>query len=189
MRLPHLPFTRIPADFVSCSFFDYCQPQAPFLDRELHTPTYTSLYAPFLFTCSKSPTPLPTPSPFSKPPLSTVCTVASRYLPSRPTLYQQCRATAIRLAAENVFAGSTSISIVQGCLILAHWNQPGYPTEGDRTYLFAGMAVRMGLELGLNVKGEDIGREEEGEEVGKLLGKDRRNRERTWIHCESFARG
>lgn len=65
-----------------------------------------------------------------------VCTVASRYVSSRPGLYAQCRATAVRLAAENVFSGLTSISIVQGCLILAHWNQPGYPTEGDRCYLF-----------------------------------------------------
>lgn len=35
------------------SFFTYLQPQAPFLDRDLHTPTYTSIHTPFLFTCSE----------------------------------------------------------------------------------------------------------------------------------------
>ncbi|KAK4701599.1 hypothetical protein P7C70_g4632, partial [Phenoliferia sp. Uapishka_3] len=144
-------------------FFDFCQPQAPFLDRELHTPTYTALYAPFLFTC--------------------ICTVASRYVPNRPGLYAQCRATAIRLAAENVFSGSTSISIVQGCLILAHWNQPGYPTEGDRCYLFSGMAVRMSLELGLHVKTDVQIPPGEPEQMKVMYEKDARNRERTWIHC------
>ncbi|KAL8287204.1 hypothetical protein RQP46_003656 [Phenoliferia psychrophenolica] len=144
-------------------FFDFCSPQAPFLDRALHTPTYTALYAPFLFTC--------------------ICTVASRYLPNRPGLYQQCRATAIRLAAENVFSGSTSISIVQGCLILAHWNQPGFPNEGDRCYLFAGLAVRMSLELGLHVKTDVQMPAGEPEELRSMYEKDARNRERVWIHC------
>ncbi|KAL8292827.1 hypothetical protein RQP46_000521 [Phenoliferia psychrophenolica] len=58
----------------------------------------------------------------------------------RPGLYAQCREIAVRSAADNVFAGLSSVSIVQGCLILAHWNQPGYPTEGDRAYLFSGIA-------------------------------------------------
>ncbi|KAL8293184.1 hypothetical protein RQP46_000878 [Phenoliferia psychrophenolica] len=146
-------------------FYTVCHPQAPFLDPSLHTATWTALHSPFLFTC--------------------ICTVASRYLSTkRPELYARCRAMAVSLAAKTVFSGLSSVSIVQGCLILAHWNQPGYPSEGDLTYLMSGTAVRMSLELGLHIHKETPTSPTGELDASQLLqGKKNRNRERTWVHC------
>lgn len=105
----------------------------------------TAFNSPFLFTCSAL---VPCPSFRSKLTYFAVCTVAARYYLPRKELYAQCLQVATRLAADTISLGSKSISIVQGCLLLAHWNQPARSADEDHTYLFAGLAMRMALELG-----------------------------------------
>ncbi|WFC94144.1 hypothetical protein MBRA1_000776 [Malassezia brasiliensis] len=138
-------------------FFHHCSLHLFLLDPEWHTPTLVCSRSPFLFTC--------------------VCSVASKFYMQRPDLYVQCLRKAIKMAFEVMSRGSKSPEIVQGFLLLTLYNQPTERYEEDRTWLFAGVAIRMAQDLNLHRKCTLPNNPTE-DEVREIL-----NRERTWYIC------
>ena len=139
-------------------FFHHCSLHLFLLDPEWHTPTLVCSRSPFLFTC--------------------VCSVASKFYTQRPDLYVQCLRKAIKMAFEVISRGSKSPEIVQGFLLLTLYNQPTERYEEDRTWLFAGVAIRMAQDLNLHRKVTLPHSNPSEDEVREIL-----NRERTWYIC------
>ena len=140
-------------------FFHHCSLHLFLLDPEWHTPTLVCSRSLFLFTC--------------------VCAVASKFLTRRPDLYSQCQRRAIKSAFDVMSRGVKSTEIVQGFLLLTLYNQPVERFEQDRTWLFAGVAIRMAQDLNLHRKcvvPEESQRDEDY--MREIL-----NRERTWYIC------
>lgn len=113
-------------------FFHHCSLHIYLLDPEWHTPTAVCSRSPFLFTC--------------------VCAVASKFYLRRPELYVPCQRRAIKGAFDVLSRGFKSPEIVQGFLLLTLYNQPVERYEEDRTWLFAGVAIRMAQELNMHRK-------------------------------------
>ena len=113
-------------------FFHHCSLHIYLLDPEWHTPTAVCSRSPFLFTC--------------------VCAVASKFYLRRPDLYVSCQRRAIKGAFDVLSRGYKSPEIVQGFLLLTLYNQPVERYEEDRTWLFAGVAIRMAQELNMHRK-------------------------------------
>lgn len=113
-------------------FFHHCSLHMYLLDPEWHTPTAVCSRSPFLFTC--------------------VCAVASKFYLRRPDLYVPCQRRAIKGAFDVLSRGYKSPEIVQGFLLLTLYNQPVERYEEDRTWLFAGIAIRMAQELNMHRK-------------------------------------
>ncbi|KAL8276774.1 hypothetical protein RQP46_010830 [Phenoliferia psychrophenolica] len=113
-------------------FFDYAYIHLPLLDPEYSTATSVLARSPFLFTV--------------------ICAVASRFH-SDASLHVACYEAAHVCFVDCVAGGERSLESVQACMILTVWTSA--PREGSgedrpkRAWLYFGMAVRMGLELGL----------------------------------------
>jgi hypothetical protein len=69
-------------------------------------------------------------------PSRVVCAVAARYYTKRTDdLYRKCLATAKKIAFDVLARGFKSVEIVQGFLLLCHWNQPAERfEEGEYTF-------------------------------------------------------
>ncbi|WFD29652.1 hypothetical protein MSPP1_000662 [Malassezia sp. CBS 17886] len=141
-----------------CIFFQHCSMHIFLLDPEWHTPALVCSRSPFLFTC--------------------VCAVASKFYTKRPDLYAQCLRKVIQAAFAVMGRGVKSTEIVQGFLLLTLYNQPAERYEEDRTWLFAGVAIRMAQDLNLHRKCMTP----EGPE-NEELEREIMNRERTWYLC------
>lgn len=140
-------------------FFHHCSLHMFLLDPEWHTPTFVYKRSSFLFTC--------------------VCAVASKFYTRRPELYSQCQRRAVKSAFEVMSRGFKSPEIVQGFLLLTLYNQPVERYEEDRTWLFAGVAIRMAQDLNLHRK--NVMSPEARADEAKM--RDVLNRERTWYIC------
>jgi len=140
-------------------FFHHCSLHMFLLDPEWHTPTFVCQRSSFLFTC--------------------VCAVASKFYTRRPDLYSQCQRRAVKSAFEVMSRGFKSPEIVQGFLLLTLYNQPVERYEEDRTWLFAGVAIRMAQDLNLHRK--NVMPPEAKADEAKM--RDVLNRERTWYIC------
>lgn len=140
-------------------FFHHCSLHMFLLDPEWHTPTLVYQRSSFLFTC--------------------VCAVASKFYTRRPELYSQCQRRAVKSAFEVMSRGYKSPEIVQGFLLLTLYNQPVERYEEDRTWLFAGVAIRMAQDLNLHRK--NVMSPEAKANEAKM--RDVLNRERTWYIC------
>ncbi|WFD18320.1 hypothetical protein MCAP1_000521 [Malassezia caprae] len=140
-------------------FFQHCSLHMFLLDPEWHTPTLVCQRSSFLFTC--------------------VCAVASKFYTRRPELYSQCQRRAVKNAFEVMSRGCKSPEIVQGFLLLTLYNQPVEWYEEDRTWLFAGVAIRMAQDLNLHRK--NVMPPEAKADEAKM--RDVLNRERTWYIC------
>lgn len=139
-------------------FFQYCSLHVFLLDPDWHTPTLVCSRSPFLFTC--------------------VCSVASKFYTKRPELYAQCLHRAKKMAFDVLGRGLKSVEIVQGFLLLTLYYQPAERYEEDRTWLFAGVAIRMGQDLNMHRKCVIPENRLTEENERELL-----NRERTWYIC------
>ncbi|WFD35633.1 hypothetical protein MCUN1_002491 [Malassezia cuniculi] len=139
-------------------FFHHCSLHLFLLDPEWHTPTFVCSRSQFLFTC--------------------VCAVASKFYSQRPELYAQCLHRAKKVAFDVLSRGIKSVEIVQGFLLLTLYNQPAERYEEDRTWLFAGVAIRMAQDLNMHRKCVIPENELNAESERELL-----NRERTWYIC------
>ena len=140
-------------------FFHYCSLHMFLLDPDWHTPTLVCSRSPFLFTC--------------------VCSVASKFYTRRPELYTACLRKAKKSAFDVISRGIKSPEIVQGFLLLTLYNQPAERFEEDRTWLFAGVAIRMAQDLNLHRKAVVPDDHETNEEQEREI----MNRERTWYIC------
>ncbi|KDE06812.1 hypothetical protein MVLG_02849 [Microbotryum lychnidis-dioicae p1A1 Lamole] len=112
-------------------FFDFCYIHLPLLDPAQNSATSVCARSPFLFTA--------------------ICAVASRFNPD-PTLHVKCYDEAHACFVDTVANGERSIESVQALMILTVWTSAPKKEAEDRpqrAWLYFGMAVRMGLELGL----------------------------------------
>ncbi|SCZ88690.1 BZ3500_MvSof-1268-A1-R1_Chr10-2g03047 [Microbotryum saponariae] len=112
-------------------FFDFCYIHLPLLDPAQNSATSVCARSPFLFTA--------------------ICAVASRFNPD-PTLHVKCYDEAHACFVDTVANGERSIESVQALMILTVWTSAPKKDAEDRpqrAWLYFGMAVRMGLELGL----------------------------------------
>ena len=112
-------------------FYDSCYMHLPLIDPTYNTATAVCARSPFLFTV--------------------ICAVGSRFH-SDPELQSKCYEEAHQCFVGIVASGTQrNIESVQACLILTAWAHAPKQSE-DRprlAWLYFGMAVRMGLELGL----------------------------------------
>lgn len=139
-------------------FFQNCSLHLFLLDPDWHTPTFVCARSQFLFTC--------------------VCAVASKFYTQRPELYAQCLQRAKKAAFDVLSRGIKSVEVVQGFLLLTLYNQPAERYEEDRTWLFAGVAIRMAQDLNMHRKCVIPENELTPDNERELL-----NRERTWYIC------
>ncbi|GAA6064356.1 hypothetical protein JCM10212_001837 [Sporobolomyces blumeae] len=117
-------------------FFDFAYIHLPILDPARHTAPWVCQKSPFLFTV--------------------VLAVASRFH-SDPTLYNKIYEEAHQCFVDCLSEGERSVEAVQACCILTVWTYPPKGEAGDagreerpkRAWLYFGMAIRLGLELGL----------------------------------------
>ncbi|PKI83046.1 hypothetical protein MVES1_003096 [Malassezia vespertilionis] len=142
-----------------CIFFHHCSLHIFLLDPEWHTPSLVCARCPFLFTC--------------------LCAVASKFYTKRPELYVLCLRKAIKSAFDILSRGMKSVEIVQGFLLLTLYNQPEERYEEDRTWLFAGVAIRMAQDLNLHRKADVV----PGYPLEEKDHREALNRERTWYIC------
>lgn len=123
--------------------------------------------------------------------------MAARYYTKRTDdLYRKCLKTAKRVAFDVMTRGFKSVEIVQGFLLLCHWNQPAERFEEDRcasparldfadpqsTWAFSGLAIRMATDLNLNRKTLAVLPDDVSEETRTLYEREIRNRERTYLY-------
>lgn len=139
-------------------FFDKAHRHAPVLSRKIHTSKDTGSRSPFLFTV--------------------ICTIASRYYRKRTDkLYRKCLVALRNITFEIMNKGYKSIEVVQGFLLLSTWGYPAERFEYESSYQFAGIAIRMALDLNIHVKTRTNGVFNENVE------EECRNRERTWLYA------
>ncbi|KAH8918335.1 hypothetical protein BT69DRAFT_1338248 [Atractiella rhizophila] len=114
-------------------FFDYCYIHLPILDPVIHTVTNLIAKSTFLFT--------------------TICAVASRFHKDVNKLQERCYDEAHECFVNCIREGETSLESVQACMLITAWcsspKQNGWENRPQRAWLYFGMAVRMGMELGL----------------------------------------
>ncbi|KAL8286768.1 hypothetical protein RQP46_004296 [Phenoliferia psychrophenolica] len=145
-------------------YFTHLHPHYAVLNPDIHTPTATSLRSPFLFSC--------------------ICTVASRFYKKRTDdLYRECLRVTKSSSANLLANGWKSTEVVQGFLLLSHWNQPAETYEQELTYQYSGMAIRMANDLNLQRQAtatlpDNVTAEGRNSFIQEVL-----NRERSWLHC------
>ncbi|KAF9069929.1 fungal-specific transcription factor domain-containing protein [Rhodocollybia butyracea] len=133
-------------------FFDKINPFFSTFDPELHTPQKLIWTCPFLFTV--------------------ICATASRYCTTKPGLYPLAIDFAREAAGQALVEGSKRIDICQAYLLLGVYPSPKKKWAEDRSWLFMGVAIRMALELELNLPPPPHCDEREA-----------LNRTRTWLNC------
>ncbi|KAM0746858.1 hypothetical protein T439DRAFT_110689 [Meredithblackwellia eburnea MCA 4105] len=145
-------------------YFDSMNENYPLLCRELHTPTATTQRSPFLFSC--------------------ICTVSSRFYTKRTDdLYRKCLRFTRDASAELLSKGYKSPEVVQGFLLLSHWNQPAQTYEQELTYQFSGLAIRMATDLNLQRQSTVTLPDNVSADARKRFDLEVMNRERVWLHC------
>jgi hypothetical protein len=126
-----------------------------------------------------------------------VCAIAARFDPD-PSLHVKCYEEAHHCFVSMVAEGERSLESVQACLLLTAWcSAPkGWEDRPQRAWLYFGMAVRMGMELGLfrppsftegrpELKPGVVKNSAAWKAIGGIVGeeaqKEALNRERTWL--------
>ncbi|KAJ4480604.1 fungal-specific transcription factor domain-containing protein [Lentinula edodes] len=133
-------------------FFEKINPFFSILDPELHTPQNLIWTCPFLFTV--------------------ICATASRYCTSKAALYSLAKDFAREAAGQALVDGAKKIDICQAYLLLGVYPSPKKKWAEDRSWLLMGVAIRMALELELNLPPPSDCDEREA-----------LNRTRTWLNC------
>lgn len=100
------------------------------LDPRLHTPEKTLYRSSFLFTV--------------------VCAIASRYHPSRTTLYPILMNFARLAAGTAIISGRKSLEACQAYILLSQYPMPARRWSEDRSWMYLGCAIRMATDLNLH---------------------------------------
>ncbi|CAK5264243.1 unnamed protein product [Mycena citricolor] len=133
-------------------YFRHVHPYFSILDPQLHgDPNLLLWKSPFLFTA--------------------ICATAARYMTERPNLHAKANDFARDAASQALIEDCASVEICQAYLIIAVYPTPHKTYSEDRAWVFIGLAVKMALQLGLNVPGDS---------PASLEGL---NRTRTWLKC------
>nr|GAT47127.1 predicted protein [Mycena chlorophos] len=146
-------------------FHAQINPFVGLLDSSLHTPESTFARCPFLHTV--------------------VCAIASRYSPEKAKIYPLAMHFAKQSAASAVIDGWKSVELCQAFVLLALYASPtpSDSWEEDRAWVFAGLALRLATDLGLDKARVVGGAQEDGEGDDEERERESLNRTRTWIVC------
>lgn len=142
-------------------YFDYMNPSLSIVDPMLYTAGTTYHRSPLLFTV--------------------ICAIASRHFPENPKLYRAAMCCARRIAASSFIIGQKSVEMVIAYILLALYPIPVKRYEDDRSWVFLGMAIRMALDLNLNVR--STVKPKDCIHARELL-----NRTRVWLNCYNVDR-
>lgn len=140
-------------------YFDLLNPQLGLLDPATTSPQSCSLRSAFLFTA--------------------ICAVSSRFYRGG-ILYNVLLQHARRVGLDEMLT-SKSTATVQGFVILATWLQQSTTYETDNAYLYSGIAIRLGVEIGLHRKTVLSYPENMDAAIKQLYTGEILSRERTWF--------
>lgn len=133
-------------------FMTSCAMHTVLLDPEWHTFPRVCGTSHFLFAC--------------------IVFIASAYDRAHPELCDVLHSEMNELIGKAVTEADKSIESIQGFLLLYFWNRPAAEPTQDRAWLFAGIAIRLAVETSIGEKPSRFCQE---------TGRQRINRERTWI--------
>lgn len=119
------------------------QPFISLLDPALHTPASTFARCPFLFTVSK----YLTADVFLWNSLTDgyriqVCAISSRYYTEKSEIYPIAMHFAKHSAANALIDGWKSVELCQAYILMSIYAVPARRWEEDRSWLYAGLAIR-----------------------------------------------
>ncbi|EMD32764.1 hypothetical protein CERSUDRAFT_77143 [Gelatoporia subvermispora B] len=115
--------TSLDVDRLFEIFFTHLNPHLSLLDRELHTPAYTSVTCPFLFTA--------------------ICAVSWRYYKEKLEMYPIAMYFAECAAAEGVLNDLQSEELAQAYILMSHYSRPTRRWTDDKSWLYTSLAVRV----------------------------------------------
>jgi hypothetical protein len=157
------------------------QPLIALLDPVLHTPASTFARCPFLFTVGAFddlPIGLKQALTFSSP----VCAVSSRYYPEKSKIYPIAMHFAKYSAANALIDGWKSVELCQAYILMSAYAVPARKWEEDRSWLYAGLAIRLATDLNVHQVPSNKFKGNEKQERELL------NRTRAWIICFNLDR-
>ncbi|KIJ22679.1 hypothetical protein M422DRAFT_196896, partial [Sphaerobolus stellatus SS14] len=146
-------------------FFEKCAVFVSVLDSQIHTPRAVLERDGFLFTV--------------------VCTIASRYLTSRPNLHSAALHFAKHLAATSLINGVKSVEMAQAYLLMSVYGLPARRWEEDRSWFYGGLAGRIATDLNLNLAPSSTSGSTSSttKPLSERHERERMNRTRTWLNC------
>lgn len=121
-------------------YFEKMNASCSLLDSVLYTPQRTYWTSPFLFTvseCRRRQT-----SSVWVLIDNLVCTIASRYYPEKPGLYEELTTYAQLAAGTALISGPKNVETVSAYILLSLYPVPMRKWEEDRTWLYLGLAIR-----------------------------------------------
>ncbi|KAJ7124189.1 hypothetical protein C8R44DRAFT_980593 [Mycena epipterygia] len=145
-------------------YFARVKPFVGLLDPVLHTPASTFARCPFLFTV--------------------VCAISSRYYPEKSEIYPIAMHFAKHAAATALIDGWKSVELCQAYILMSMYTAPTRKWEEDPSWLYAGLAIRLAMDLNLHqvisIQARNGSEEQE---------RERLNCTRVWITCFNLDRG
>ncbi|KAF7368188.1 hypothetical protein MVEN_00137900 [Mycena venus] len=144
-------------------FYTRINPFVSLLDPVMHTPASTFARCPFLFTV--------------------VCAVCSRYYPEKSEIYPIAMHFAKHSAATALIDGWKSVELCQAYILMSIYAVPARKWEEDRSWLYAGLAIRIATDLNLHQVPSRKAHKENEIQARELL-----NRTRVWMVCFTLDR-
>ncbi|MCO5613606.1 hypothetical protein L7F22_067883 [Adiantum nelumboides] len=123
--------------------------------------------------------------------LTTICALASRSFPARPTLHKELFELANSLISTSIADGRQSVELIQSLLLLSMWPLPMSRWEDGKSWIFSGIAFRMATELNLHELGSEKNELKFHQSTKnhfiqpETIAKEIRNQERCYLTCFS----
>ncbi|KAI1613785.1 fungal-specific transcription factor domain-containing protein [Exophiala viscosa] len=140
-------------------FFKRLNPQLGLLDERTCSPQSCRQRSVFLFTA--------------------ICAVAARF--SKNDLLYHVLLQHARKAGLDAMLTSKSTATVQGFIIIATWSQQSVSYEACNAYFYAGIAIRIGVEIGLHRKTVLRYPDNMDPSIKQVYTREVLERERTWL--------
>ncbi|KAJ7599512.1 hypothetical protein C8J56DRAFT_916834 [Mycena floridula] len=137
-------------------FYEHINPFISILDPMLHTPATIFSRCPVLFTI--------------------VCAISSRYYPEKSEIYPVAMHFAKHSAANALIDGRKSVELCQAYILMSIYNIPGRKWEEERSWLYAGLAIRIATDLNLH---QASGKKPQNEKQEREM----LNNTRVWMIC------
>ncbi|KAF7305162.1 hypothetical protein MKEN_01231400 [Mycena kentingensis (nom. inval.)] len=143
-------------------FYTRLNPFTALLDPVLHTPASTFARCPFLFTV--------------------ICAISSRYYPEKSEIYPIAMHFAKHSASTALVDGWKSVELCQAYILMSLFAVPARKWEEDRSWLYAGLAIRLATDLNLHQVAA-AKPPKAGAPVNERAELERLNRARVWQIC------
>ncbi|KAG6880114.1 hypothetical protein C0992_005821 [Termitomyces sp. T32_za158] len=142
-------------------YFDRMNLSVSLLDPVLYTAQRTFWRSPFLFTV--------------------ICAIASRFYAQRPSLYNQAIQCAQQAAGMALIGGHKNVEMCSAYILLSLYPVPTKRLEGQRTWLYLGLAIRTATDLNLHLPNT-------AKPLNENHARELLNRTRVWLNCFNLDR-